>query len=278
MKNPEQYPPFLSEDELEKKTSEWSEVGKKEKNGAKHHYTVKRIEGDKNNVDEAIENIHAESFIEYISELIERIDKDPKQKGRKIMVLDVGGGSGVYAEQLRNVFGDRIRVFTTGLAKRLEKEYRKDKHPLRVATGQPFFKPSEKMHPDDLKWRSILQLHDFPEFDLILDTYGEQLYGGIEDPKWVENKKEIYKKYLIAVISKLKTGGKASIAPCVLGSEEFPIFKDELEKKYGIRMEMVDCLESLDGRLSNSSLHKSEVLKIEKIADSLPNLRSNILA
>jgi hypothetical protein len=108
---------------------------------------------------QSIEYLHGE-FI--ILSVIPRLLKN-KPVGYKLKILDNGGGIGVLTDQIRKRFGNEVEVYSTGLSKRVAKKYRKE-------NDYP------NLHKNDLKWRSIEELSDFPEFDLIIDTFGELYY------------------------------------------------------------------------------------------------------
>lgn len=147
-----------------------------------------------------IETYHGESFIEWIDQ---QIAAHPE--AGPLHVLDVGGGIGLYTEQLRKQFGDKVRVYSTGLRKA---PVRLQRAQLRAGQSPQYKLPknvevNSDAHPDDLKWRSILQLSDFEEFNLIVDTAGEFAYTA--------SSLEEVSRYILAVIHKLLPGGKASI-------------------------------------------------------------------
>ncbi len=167
----------------------------KEKDGFLYGYNAYRQEESKSAVaGERIEDLHGESIIK---EVIPRLLGDMKP-GQKLKILDNGGGAGLFADQIREIFGDRVEVYSTGLSKQSAREYRKEKK-------------LSKLHENDLKWRSIQELSDYPEFGLIIDTYGEQYYRSdqhMEEP----NLKEFY-KHVEQVVKKLLPGGYATLAP-----------------------------------------------------------------
>jgi hypothetical protein len=162
-------------------------------------YSMDRIELDPRPLKSPIDRLHTYSFVgDLIPKKIEEL-----RGSRPVKILLVGGGIGVFAEQLRAKFKDQINVYSTGLSKRLVKGIRRD-----IGTAAGFainghlINISNKLHLHDLKWRSILQLSEFPEFDFIIDTVGEYFYA-----------EYIRERYLRAVIAKLLPGGMASIFP-----------------------------------------------------------------
>lgn len=187
---------FLNDKLLKLKVEDWQKSADyyehedertdiKPKSISPYYYKADRIEGSEISKRGNIERLHHEQFV---SETIPLLIKD--NPGRKIKILDVGGGVGMFAQQIRDTFGSQVEVFTTGLRK---KSAIKQREQIGITS---------KLHPNDLKWRSVLQLHNFPEFDLIIDTFGEVMYG-VDDSKK-------FKSYLFAIVQKLLPGGHAS--------------------------------------------------------------------
>lgn len=206
----------------------------------------------------SIDTLHAESFIGNIAKLIKKRENDPELSSKKIQVLDVGGGIGVYAEQLRGIFNDKIKVTTTGLSPSSASKIRDNFSDQNVETGWslPSWQISKKMHPDDLVCQSILQMSNYPEFDLIIDTFGEQYYI---DERFIE-------KYINAVICKLKPGGMASIAPlkCI---EKIKNMKNELESKYQVEMNLTNSISPYNERLEKiaKQIYSTDPNNIEEL-------------
>jgi SAM-dependent methyltransferase len=174
--------------------------------------------------DDVISKIHGVPFIEkLIPDLIK------KRNGAQVRILDVGAGAGFFTEQIRNTFGNKVKVFSTGLS-RDNAQYFRDKY----AKEGP-----SPIHKDDLKWKSVVELSDFEEFDLIVDSFGEFTY--MIEGVYGKNE-EIFKKiekYLTVIARKLKPGGIAYIAPAD-GIGSLPQFKHlqrEIELIYGIKID-----------------------------------------
>jgi hypothetical protein len=189
--------------------------------------------------------LHQESFI---NDVIPKKIKENIKSNRKVRILSLGAGIGAYAEQIRQAFPEDVRVFTTGLNRRYVElaranlaKYTDLKNPkesdlpesddqreyvLEKASMFLKFKNligDKPLTQDDFKWQSITQLKDFPEFDLIEDTYGEFLYDSNAKPELVEN-------YLILVIKKLLPGGRASIVPVTFEEGSYNPIVDILER------------------------------------------------
>ncbi|MFA6171819.1 MAG: hypothetical protein WCW77_01635 [Patescibacteria group bacterium] len=179
--------------------------------------------------DKDIAHVHGISFIkEVIPRLIQKKIEDSIKSGKsaeKVRILDIGGGVGVYAEQLRKTFGDDVEVYTTGLRKKPVKQFRRLADKINKAepemkdamfweTSGPLLDGniSNKMHKNDLIKRSLLEFKDFPEFDLILDTAGELPYQTDYNRQGQLDGRAFLRDYLKAVVNKLRPGGVASIS------------------------------------------------------------------
>jgi len=196
-----------------------------------YDYVAGRLES--RNSTNSIDHIHQTSFIkEIIPELIRR------NQGTKVRVIDLGAGAALYADQIRESFPHGVEVYSTGLSKRTAEKYRE-------------FSKLKKLHPNDLKWRSVRQMSDSEEFDLIIDTWGEQFYTAEDSGNAIKD----LEAYLLAVIKKLKPGGMASIAPVNLGKKinsfQFHEVLDSIRRGNKIKAEF-----PVNGR---------NILRIEKI-------------
>jgi len=205
---------------------------------------------------ESIDDKHAQSFIQYIENRL----ADSQFKERKFRILDLGGGGGVYADQLKEVFGDKIEVFTTGLAKQPARDLRRERFEGGLVE-------SSKLPHNYLKWRSIMELsHEDDdgrpkkEFDLIINTWGEFPYGfsantdlfGKPDKK---KRERWLRSFLGMVVAKLRVDGLASIFPVRMRDrDKFELIMKELEKVYNFQFEFLSK--------GHSSFH---CLKIRKL-------------
>jgi len=231
---PEGASPFLSKEERGDHIKKWKQITNANENSlasaTPYSYGAESREGHKNKFFD-IANFHQESFI---NDVIPRMLSE-KDKNKKITILDTGTGVGFFPDQIRKAFGDKVKVFSTGVKKRSAKEVRKRIYKNMV--GLPKNEedlPSEhfslNLHPSDLKWRSIKELSGFEEFDLIIDTFGEAFYefGDNRDFKKLE-------EYLRIAVKKLKDGGYISVAPIRISNEEKEKFLNPLEHELGIR-------------------------------------------
>ncbi len=206
-----------------------------------------------------INGFHGRSIIkDVIPSLIQR-----KQAG-KVKIIDLGAGACLYTAQIREEFGDKVDVYSTGLRKKTAKKEREkiqageslDFEGIRYIIpheGRVFWTPSKNLHPNDLKWRSVLELSKHPEFDLILDTNGE-LRSAVNNLDYLQ-------KYLGAVITKLNPKGVASLAGVNLKhdnlfrqlSEELPGEKPEQDLTNEAKLELLNrFLSKLQQRENNS--------------------------
>lgn len=202
---------FLSTEELADAAKGW-QVAAREQESTDYNYVTFRQEfnptDSEHRTKDDITYLHGVSFIKHtIPQLIHaRANTGP------IKILDIGGGEGFYAEQIRDTFGDSVNVHTTGLKKKTASQER-------------------DLHPNDLKWRSVQQLTNYPEYDLILDTYGEATYGP-------QNEKEVL-DYIYSVISKINFGGVASM---IVSLDTKGIQENERKKLFKSAVEELGCL------------------------------------
>lgn len=226
---------FLTPEEHEKMGKVWSEASR----GERHRvgYFMGRKENHQGeNFSElqfrgSVDVVHGASFIDQV--IPEMIDR--KKTGDKVMVLDIGGGAGEYARQLRRKFGENISVCTTGLTKKYAKDSLWHRKGL--------------LTQNDLKWRSVVELSNYPEFDLILDTFGEQYY-------FEKEKREIVFLYLDAIAAKLREGGIASIAPFLVAPDlREGLFRDIMDR-HNVSIAIVP--------VADKNIGRHDVLRIEK--------------
>jgi len=230
---------------------------------------------DKNDLD--IAQIHGISFIkEVIPKLIQKKIEESIEQNKpteKVRILDVGGGVGIYAEQIRKIFGDDVEVITTGLRKKPVRQFRRladeinradpeIKDAMNWKTAGPILDGdiSNKMHKKDLKKRSILEFKDFPEFDLIIETAGELAYQTDYNRQASLSTRKFLEDYLTAVVKKLKPGGIASISHIdfILDNHLYERDINDILNKFSAKYEIID--NNANGRLK---YHK--VLRIEKL-------------
>lgn len=214
---------FLPKDKLKQKGKEWSSLIR-EQEDVEDLYTFYRSDSSPDSFNNVSE-IHGVSFIkDVIPGLIAK-----KKKGEKVRILDIGAGAAFLSDEIRKAFGDTVKVYSTGLSRKVAESYR----------AKNLGVESRKLHPDDLKWHSVLELSDFEEFDLIIDTFGEFSYdvAGVQKKDKQPESPEKALEYLTAVIKKLKPGGLASIASYYTikyfkhdGREEIK----RLEKEYNV--------------------------------------------
>lgn len=151
---------------------------------------------------------HGKDFIgKIIPETIARVrNRHPDQPAR---ILDLGGGLSLVAAEIRKNFGKAVQVYTTMLNRPVAAEKRRQMVETRRGKVWPLKKdniiaslPAE-LDARDGKWRSIEELTDYPEFDLMLDTYGELYYATVSSG---------FKVCYMAAVRKLQVGGELHIA------------------------------------------------------------------
>lgn len=199
-----------------------------------------------------IDTIHNTNFLTVvIPEIIQRVRAEGS--ARKIRILDLGGGTGLSNDQIRTKFPDDVRVFSTSLLKgKLVKDRKQEfienirqgildvgigikneisltelsRREILASLGRDTDTPPRLLHPDEAKWRSILELSDWPEFDLIIDTLGELLYVD----SYIE-----FRQKLAACVAKLRPGGRLYIS---VTKHERTIDRQTslLENKLGIKI------------------------------------------
>jgi len=229
---------------------------------------------DKNDLD--IAQVHGVSFIkEVIPKLIQNKIEESIRLNRpveKVRILDVGGGVGIYAEQLRKTFGDDVEVLTTGLRKKPVRQFRKLADKINKAdpeikdamywkTAGPILDGniSGKMHKNDLIKRSVLEFRDFPEFDLLIETAGELAYQTDFNRQADLSTLKFLEEYLCAVVKKLKPGGVASISHIdfILDKHLFERDIKNILSKLPVSFEIVD-------NDSSGKMKYQKVLRINK--------------
>lgn len=160
--------------------------------GRAHTYVTKHpmIGIDANLIDQyPAQHYHSRSLIDSVIPKLLATNK-------KVKILELGAGTCLATDEIKNKFPDevkfgKLKVYSTGLVKRTAQQQRAN------------FK-LEQLHRNDLKWRSVKQLSDFPEFHLIYETFGELKYSA--------NSLKSLKEYLTLICKKLMPGGFASIA------------------------------------------------------------------
>lgn len=197
--------------------------------GRTHHDQIDRLNGD-------IETHHRVNFFEHIARRLEG-----REQKKRFNILLLGSGVGLFNDELRAEFGNKIDVKGISLVNEgvLQKQKQSlGRHALR-RTG-PFegssLEHDQDLDPrrrrvreildggkgnrdqafvprDDAKWSSILDLHDYPEFDLIIDTFDEIFYASKDaDTENLGHQFEVFDWKLRAAIRKLSPGGELFIA------------------------------------------------------------------
>lgn len=203
--------PFLTPPEYAEMIEGWR-VGKKvedEKMSKEQNlvYIMGRHIGAHEKMD--LNKLHTVDLIKFIEE---KIQNNESSRKTPTMILDLGGGMHLLSDQLRATFGSKVKVISTSLSRETAEQARGifKKRQQEIPYSGAIKK---ELHPDDSKMNSIFQLNKTDEsgdpkaeFDLIIDTFGEQYYG-------LKGEIPLLEKYLMAIISKLKPGGMATIYP-----------------------------------------------------------------
>lgn len=203
--------PFLNSAEYEKMTSAWRKDVQREEEKINRNdipYKMGRHLDAKNNEFD-LNDLHGINFLEIIEE---KIKSGGANRRNPLMILDLGGGMHFFSDQLRAKFGSKVQVISTGLSKDVSEKAREIIK--KAGTQLPHSGLVKKeLHPDDSKMHSVFQMNKTEddgspkqEFDLIVDTYGEQYYG-------LEGNSGGLEKYLEVILAKLKSGGVATIMP-----------------------------------------------------------------
>lgn len=169
--------------------------------------------------EECASGVNESHGVDFINEVIPQMMRKKKERGdnRKFKVLDLGCGLGFFNDQLRSVFGDDVEVYGTSLAKKdirkrkikVVQEIKEGIIPMAEKDKNTFLSQiNKKLNPNDAKWASILEMRNFPEFDLIIDTCGEMLYSG----KGFFPHESYSSDVLKAAICKLLPGGSFFVA------------------------------------------------------------------
>ena len=164
-------------------------------NGKKHNHDTSSFDPN-----ESIEYAHGISFLnQIIPEILERFAKEGIK--RKVKILDLGGGIGSFTDQIRTKFGDQVKVYSTSAFAVSDKIREQLQERKRTANQDGTL----NLHKLDAYKSSIVDFRDFPEFDLIIDTYGEMFYALPE----TEREQEVdFSEKLMMIIKKLEKGGR----------------------------------------------------------------------
>ncbi|MFA6533611.1 MAG: hypothetical protein WCT37_00395 [Patescibacteria group bacterium] len=238
--------PFLSDESKKHFGEKWSTA-------AKDHYVEKprdrrvmecrladRKMGDYSREgDYTINELHG---VDFLNEVIPGMIETRKAAGikGKMKILDLGCGFGFFNDQIRSKFGDQVEVFGTSLVKKraerrkkaIVQDIKQGKINLSAAESREILSQiSSDLHPNDAKWRSILEMSDKPEFDLEIDSAGELLYSG----SGFLPQDRYFDQTLGAAIEKLNPGGKLFVARTQ--GQYFDFLKEKFEAQYPVVIE-----------------------------------------
>ncbi|MEK7540311.1 MAG: hypothetical protein AAB558_03620 [Patescibacteria group bacterium] len=140
--------------------------------------------------DESAVGINEEHGEDFLNQVIPSIIKRVRDQGskRKVRILDSGCGLGFFTDQIRQKFGEEVAVYGTSIENPVQPEVSANQkksyidfikqHAEELPPGVELDKLKDTIHPNDAQFRSIVEMRQFPEFDLIIDTSGEFLYSG----------------------------------------------------------------------------------------------------
>lgn len=181
-----------------------------------NRYTLidQEVQSNTRSFSESAEKIHGVNFFNEIQRTID--ERKSNNETRPVSILITGSDVGFLNDELRAKFGNQVNVCGTTIE--LSRAKMRKKRIVESIKNGNIILPSElkeylstslsdKIDPRDAKWRSILQIQSSkPEFDIIIDTYGELLYS------YDKTRPEIFEMIFEACIAKLNKGGKLYIA------------------------------------------------------------------
>lgn len=114
------------------------------------------------------------------------------------------------------------------------------------------------IHPNDRKWRSIVQMRDFPEFDMIIDTYGEITYS---EPARLADDPELFNLTIRAALSKLLPDGDLYVAsmPTIFRNHSFEEYVPGHGEEFTTTQEESRLNVKKDGLSSAYTIHRAGV-------------------
>lgn len=170
--------------------------------------------------DESAVGINQEHGVDFLNEVIPWVIQRVRDQGssRKIRILDTGCGLGFFTDQIRDKFGQDVEVFGTSIENPVQPEvsaqqkkglieYIRKLH-IVLPEGIKIDELNEHIHPNDAKFRSVLEMRQFEEFDLIIDTSGEFLYSG----KGFMPHESYFDSILRASLAKLRPQGELYVS------------------------------------------------------------------
>ena len=280
---------FLSPEdpEFKERVFEWQDtsVDLESDDTQGYFYPAARLEGviTGKETDRTLETYHDRSLLQDIAKKIEMLRSQGDQ--RKVKILDAGAGAGLFTEQIRKKFGKDVDVFSTGIRKKAAKILRKS---LIEGSNEDYHLPEgisieSRLHKNDLKWRSVAELSDYPEFDFIFDTGGEFIYVSDTESAPISGmdmgqiysamaEQEAYRgrswEYLQIVCKKLLPGGEASLGFISAQSTNFiemMLAEQRAKRKNKSFFDSLKVFEILDNTNPLAGRREPEyILRIEK--------------
>ncbi|HLC70263.1 MAG TPA: hypothetical protein VJH75_04440 [Patescibacteria group bacterium] len=219
-----------------------------------------------------VSTIHGFDFIDGV---IPEKKQELQQRGikRKIRICDIGSGLGLFCDQLKHYHGLDTKIFGTSLRRKGDRGRKKsstdalDKMGLERSKSrrEEINKITDKtINRESRLVESLAELHNFPEFDIMFDTFGELYYSALDD---VENKKTDFPHFfekLKMALDKLMPGGTLYIG--ALG-----FFRLDRDKQDILYRTIWDNAENLEKKLN------IKITFVSKTKQELINLVKNVL-
>ncbi len=245
--------PFITPEQRKKVfVPKWQEAVRVHYDPKELHYPVMECRlVDKNyNLGNRFENSEQETVnaihgFDLLEEVIPRHIEQRNQSGMagKIRILDLGTGMAFVSDQIRTRWKDKVEVYGTNLMSKRQVKKKKEIYRAIKSGEIPMSDEdrsrllsqiSENYHPNDNIVRSILEMKDFPEFDIIIDTCGEMYYSGDGYRPDQTNTLQVF----TAAIKKLNPGGEFFIGRVLDTFILNELFKKAkvIESKYPIEL------------------------------------------
>lgn len=223
-RSPQEHPntqSFLSTTELAQLRSRWAELADRQ-----HKNDLQEGVIDCRTVEEYDDDHHIDFFKDVIPRAIQRAQR----AGRRAKLLDSGAGVGFFNDLVREEFGEDICVIGTNLsASHMEARRIQLLEAIRAEPDDSYFRPGlvymkdttkiktlrNSMNPDDVKYHSVLEMSKQPEFDIIIDEFGELYYAFLHysmDPKPDDLEHIHAERVLDATLRKLSSGGELFVS------------------------------------------------------------------
>lgn len=219
---------------------------------------------------ESLESIHHINFFDNIDQRLNRLREASAE--RPIRVLVLGGDVALFNDELRARYGRQVDVVGTTIEtaysrirkRAIMQDLNDASKPRRLSDETRQYLLSvlnNDIHPNDRKWRSIVQMRDFPEFDMIIDSYGEITYSA---PVSEGDDPTLFQLTMRAALAKLLPGGDLFVAnmPYTFRRQGFSDYVPGHETEYEVtqRESIVDPKK--DDMATAYTIHRAETAVI----------------